>query len=638
MSDYDNKFKQLEIINKYNPMYDDIHVGIRKIEDILTFDEAVNEALEDKETYGNYSSYPDITNEMVENALKTRHTIIYSSYEIKQGTFVTMSKMQARDYAGGGRVYSKYINVNEVAWIYINEGMYANVNDINENLKMESITEYGFDSDLNIDDIDKISYVINSFEDEDKDYYDIKCYDINDNKIYSDYIDEDELREIFSDDEELLNRILYCGGNKVYDKEYYIDDLFNSSCDLTDIDEVNNMAKKLFNIAENWYPEFRGYLLYDGTLIEFGDYRDHVEISLIDGMSVGMFVGLGNIRVGKNYIELSTEPSYEQRKVLMKIMNYYSDDEFYVDIVKYSNGRYADTICGAKYVQCSYRTILGEIDRYFDEGIKLMGGSVYESINENMEVEVEPDEIDLSSFDLEDTLNKDIWDSNDKLNSRIRLKLLDIADDFFNSLEVNFVKPIDVILTGSLCSYNWSEFSDIDLHIVVNFNEISENIDFVKEYFDSKKNEWNNEHKDLKIYDYPIELYVQNIDEYTNSNGVYSLEKNSWIKKPSIDNLHEIDNNSSEEIKKIASIIMTRIDDYFLYFDENNNDLHKLEILYKAISNLSHKLKRYRQKGLSKEGESSIPNVVYKLLRRNLYLEDLWELKNKIYDKLNSIE
>ena len=208
MSDYDNKFKQLEIINKYNPMHDDIHVGIRKIEDILTFDEAVNEALEDKETYGNYSSYPDITNEMVENALKTRHTIIYSSYEIKQGTFVTMSKMQARYYAGDGRIYSKYINVNEVAWIYINEGMYANVNDINENLKMESITEYGFDSDLNIDDIDKISYVINSFEDEDKDYYDIKCYDINDNKIYSDYIDEDELREIFSDNEELLNRIL----------------------------------------------------------------------------------------------------------------------------------------------------------------------------------------------------------------------------------------------------------------------------------------------------------------------------------------------------------------------------------------------------------------------------------------------
>lgn len=263
-------------------------------------------------------------------------------------------------------------------------------------------------------------------------------------------------------------------------------------------------------------------------------------------------------------------------------------------------------------------------------------GKDINTILENFELEVEPDEIDLSSFEIEKSLNREIWDENNELNSRIRLKLLDIADDFFNSLEVNFVKPIDIVLTGSLCNFNWSEFSDIDLHIIVNFDEISEKTEFVKEYFDAKKNEWNNEHKDLKIYDFPIELYVQNSNEYGISNGMYSLESNEWIKEPNINDLEPLDKVSSQKIKRIASNIMTKIDDYFDYFAECS-DNHKLELLNNEIDNLLYKLKVYRQKGLEKYGESGTPNIVYKVLRRTKYLEDLWELRTQIYDKLNSI-
>lgn len=259
-----------------------------------------------------------------------------------------------------------------------------------------------------------------------------------------------------------------------------------------------------------------------------------------------------------------------------------------------------------------------------------------DTILENFNLEVEPNEVDLSSFEIEKSLNKEIWGENNKLNSKIRLKLLDIADDFFNSLEVNFVKPIDIVLTGSLCNFNWSEFSDIDLHIIVNFDEISEKTEFVKEYFDAKKNEWNNEHKDLKIYDFPIELYVQNSNEYGISNGMYSLESNEWIKEPDINDLEPLDKVSSQKIKRIASNIMTKIDDYFDYFAECS-DNHKLELLNNEIDNLLYKLKVYRQKGLERYGESGTPNIVYKVLRRTKYLEDLWDLRTQIYDKLNSI-
>ena len=259
-----------------------------------------------------------------------------------------------------------------------------------------------------------------------------------------------------------------------------------------------------------------------------------------------------------------------------------------------------------------------------------------DTILENFSLEVEPNEVDLSSFEIEKSLNKEIWDENNELNSRIRLKLLDIADDFFNSLEVNFVKPIDIVLTGSLCNFNWSEFSDIDLHIIVNFDEISEKTEFVKEYFDAKKNEWNNEHKDLRIYDFPIELYVQNSNEYGISNGMYSLESNKWIKEPDINDLEPLDKVSSQKIKRIASNIMTKIDDYFDYFAECS-DNYKLELLNNEIDNLLYKLKVYRQKGLEKYGESGIPNIVYKVLKRTSYLSDLWILRNQVYDKINSI-
>ena len=97
---------------------------------------------------------------------------------------------------------------------------------------------------------------------------------------------------------------------------------------------------------------------------------------------------------------------------------------------------------------------------------------------------------DLSSFKPQKQLHPKVW-INGKLNSRVRLRLLDIADDFIASLEVDWVKPDDIILTGSLANYNWSKFSDFDLHILIDFKKVDDRTNFVKDYFDSKKSLWN---------------------------------------------------------------------------------------------------------------------------------------------------
>ena len=74
-----------------------------------------------------------------------------------------------------------------------------------------------------------------------------------------------------------------------------------------------------------------------------------------------------------------------------------------------------------------------------------------------------PSEVDLSSFNIKKELNPKFW-KDDKLDSRIRIKLLDIADDFIDFLGVDWVKPEDITITGSLANYNWNKkYSDIDL-------------------------------------------------------------------------------------------------------------------------------------------------------------------------------
>lgn len=119
-----DKEKQLAIIEATNPMQDDYHTGIRSVDDILT----AEEALEDD--FGGL--YPDFTEDMAQQALKTGKVTVYSSHPITAGSFVSTSKMNAQDYAGSGKIYSKKISIKDIAWIDESEGQYAPLKDYNK--------------------------------------------------------------------------------------------------------------------------------------------------------------------------------------------------------------------------------------------------------------------------------------------------------------------------------------------------------------------------------------------------------------------------------------------------------------------------------------------------------------------------
>lgn len=139
-----NKKAQFDIIQETNPMWDEYHTGIRSVEDIRTWDEVLKL---DDEREGQFV-WGDFSRSDAEQALKNGKVTVYSSYPIKNGVFVSTSHVQAEQYAGGrgGKVYSKIVPLDKVAWINGDEGQYADV-------KTSSGKQYALDIDSDSENI-----------------------------------------------------------------------------------------------------------------------------------------------------------------------------------------------------------------------------------------------------------------------------------------------------------------------------------------------------------------------------------------------------------------------------------------------------------------------------------------------------
>jgi hypothetical protein len=242
------------------------------------------------------------------------------------------------------------------------------------------------------------------------------------------------------------------------------------------------------------------------------------------------------------------------------------------------------------------------------------------------------DERIVKSFETKDILSSEIFDrSKDgfKMKEDVRKRLLEIADDFVESFGVEFFIH-DIVLTGSLSNYNWSEFSDVDLHVLIDMSEIDGNNGspilqtIIKEFFDAKKNVWNEKH-DIKIKGFDVEVYVQDVEEPHISSGVYSILHDKWEIEPKRETPNIDDRKILEKGEDFAKKI-----DQIINLEPNNEVLSKIESLRK-------KLKQFRQSGLESGGEYSYENLTFKLLRRNGYIEKLLKLKTDITDKKLSI-
>ena len=248
------------------------------------------------------------------------------------------------------------------------------------------------------------------------------------------------------------------------------------------------------------------------------------------------------------------------------------------------------------------------------------------SLFEELIEDSETDKKIVKSFEPKDSLSNQIFDESDgefTMRGDIRKSLLKITNDFVETLGVEFFIH-DIVLTGSLSNYNWSQFSDVDLHILIDFEESKYPITLLKEFFDAKKNVWNEKH-DITIKGYDVEIYVQDVNESHVSSGVYSILHNKWVVEP------------KQESPNIDDrMIIQKGEEYMKMIDKLIKNRNEKDILSK-IEELRKKIKTFRQSGLESGGEYSYENLTFKLLRRNGYIEKLLKLKTDITDKKLSI-
>ena len=200
-----------------------------------------------------------------------------------------------------------------------------------------------------------------------------------------------------------------------------------------------------------------------------------------------------------------------------------------------------------------------------------------------------------------DELNPHTW-NGDTMNPLIRDRLIEIANLFISYLEIPKFDVIDIVLTGSIVNYNWTDFSDYDLHIVTDFRDL-ECDDIAEAFYKAKKTIWNNNH-DITIFGHEVELYVEDVNEPPVSAGMYSILKDQWIKEPvketpSIDR-SAINAKVTDLIKQIRSA-------------DSAEDLLRLR----------DKLRKMRRTGLDQHGEFGVDNLSFKVLRNLGYLDQM---------------
>lgn len=253
---------------------------------------------------------------------------------------------------------------------------------------------------------------------------------------------------------------------------------------------------------------------------------------------------------------------------------------------------------------------------------------IFKNLLERYDVEYDgatkPEKIELN-IEYHQDLNPKIWERADDafvMLSEVQQSLEDATEAFYEFLDIPDLEIEDVILTGSSANYNWTNSSDLDLHLLVNMKDVESKYGKLTiPYFDAKKKVFNDLHN-ITIKNIPIEFYVQDTDEEHNSTGLYSLKNHEWVIEPKF-----------EEPMYDDSAIKAKTAEWISLINDvcSSNKASVIEQLMKKLSKL-------RQAGLEKGGEWSVENLAFKTLRKEGYLDKLADCKVNTYDRALSVE
>lgn len=225
-------------------------------------------------------------------------------------------------------------------------------------------------------------------------------------------------------------------------------------------------------------------------------------------------------------------------------------------------------------------------------------------------------ELDLG-FEQHNELNPLLWQGED-LRPEVKMALLKIAKDFVEYVEVPF-EVKDLVLTGSQLGYYYTKHSDLDLHIIVDFDTVNCDRE-AAELFDTKRLLYKKQY-DISIYGVPVEVYIED-SNFPAVSATYSLGKGGWKVKP---------DSQPEEIDSAEIIRMSKIWGTVIGKAIESNDLETGRKVLKMLRN-------YRKLGLKQTGEYGIENLVYKTLRNSKIIEKLMKMIGDLHDQSLSIK
>ena len=231
---------------------------------------------------------------------------------------------------------------------------------------------------------------------------------------------------------------------------------------------------------------------------------------------------------------------------------------------------------------------------------------------------------ELHSFKMSDAVT-----FHDNLNSKlfrgqhlqpdVELQLKTIAQDFLQELGIHDLDVRDITISGSNAAYSYTDHSDLDLHILVNMNDLPDD-DVYRELFQAKKDLYNDSH-DITIHGIPVELYIQDAAEPVTSLGEYSIKDKKWLRLPTKRRANFDQNATKAKYSKLLDVIEKTLD---------TDNIAK-------VSKVLKKIKQYRQAGLDKGGEFGPENLAYKALRSQGYITKLYDLRDKLHSKILSL-
>lgn len=227
-----------------------------------------------------------------------------------------------------------------------------------------------------------------------------------------------------------------------------------------------------------------------------------------------------------------------------------------------------------------------------------------------------------TGLEYHDTLNPALW-HGDELLPDVRAKLNEVAANFIDFLGIDASKVTDIVITGSSANFNYSPQSDIDLHVVAEYDEGHKNElgISVQDSFNAFKTLYNDQ-RHITIKGLPIEVYVQSSSEHFTSNaGVFSLKQNQWLQHPV--KVHvDLDNR---EIQRKAERVMKQIDDIV-------HDKGTTAVVLPRIKEVKAKIKQLRAAGLEAGGEYGVENLAFKAIRNAGYLDKLSKYSEQLKD------